>query len=68
MVMKPGVRLVEGHVTTLATVLTAQSDGSSNSHTAILSVHVVGATPRVVTQPDPHILNLSRRFVMHLDK
>lgn len=68
MVIRPGMWLVEGHVTSLATVLTAQSNSSSNSHIAVLSVHVVGATSWVVSQPNPYILNLLRRFVKHLDK
>ena len=49
-------------------VLTALSDGSRCGQVSVLSVHVVGSTARVVTQPDAEVLHLQGGFLMDLNK
>ncbi len=46
--------------------LTALGDSSRCGQVSVLSVHVVGAAPRVVTQPDTKVLHLLRGFLMDL--
>ena len=49
-------------------ILTALSDGSRGGQVSVLSVHVVGAAARVVTQPDTKVLHLQRGFLMDLNR
>lgn len=43
----------------------ALSDGSRCGQVSVLSVHVVGSTARVVTQPDTEVLHLQGSFLMN---
>lgn len=43
----------------------ALSDGSRGGQVSVLSVHVVGAATRVVTQPDTKVLHLQRGFLVN---
>lgn len=49
-------------------VLTALSDSSRCGQVSVLSVHVVGSTTRVVTQPDSKVLHLQRSFLVNLQQ
>lgn len=49
-------------------VLTALSDGSRGGQVSVLSVHVVGATAGVVTQPDTKVLHLQGGLLMDLNE
>lgn len=49
-------------------ILTALSDGSRGGQISVLSVHVVGAAARVVTQPDTKVLHLLWGFFMDLNE
>jgi len=56
-----GSRAVTGtHVTV------ALGDGAGGSQVAVLAVHVVGATARVVAQPDAKVLDRRRSLLVHL--
>lgn len=48
--------------------LTALSDGSRGGQVPVLSVHVVGAAARVVTQPDTKVLHLQRGLLVDLNQ
>lgn len=48
-------------------ILTALSDGSRGGQVSVLSVHVVRAAARVVTQPDTEVLHLQRGLLMDLN-
>lgn len=47
-------------------VLTALGNSSRGGQVSVLAVHVVGATTRVITQPDAKVFHLQGRFLMNL--
>lgn len=51
-----------------ACALTAHGDGSRRGQVSVLSVHVVGSTARVVTQPDTKVLHLQRGLLVDLQQ
>ena len=44
----------------------ALSDSLGDGEVPVLSVHVVGAGPGVVSQPDAEVLHFQRRLLLHL--
>ncbi len=49
-------------------ILTALGDGSRGGQVSVLSVHVVGAATRVVTQPDTEVLHLQGGLLVDLNQ
>lgn len=47
-------------------VLTALGNSSGGGEVSVLTVHVVGATTGVITQPDAKVFHLQGRFLMNL--
>jgi hypothetical protein len=47
--------------------LTALGDGSSNSQVTVFLVHVVSTTSRIITNPDPKVLDSARFLLVHLE-
>jgi hypothetical protein len=50
---------------TRAHVAVARCHRTANGQVTVLSVHVVGARPRVVAQPDAKVLDLQRCLLEH---